>query len=182
MPGSNLLCDRTADVSDEPTNLNPCKVGLRGVCPDALCRRVLPGEPPPLSKPIRRQHICAASFRLWPECHKNVILRRRRGLARDPSPWQGHYELARALLGLNRLDEADKSVTESINRKPDYAPAYLMRANIHIRKKDYSALIQDLDEFLRLNPAGSMSADARQTREKIQRMLTQSATSPPLLN
>jgi tetratricopeptide (TPR) repeat protein len=103
----------------------------------------------------------------------------RRGMARDPSPWQGHYELARALLGLNRLDEADKSVTESITRRPDYAPAFLMRANIHIRKKDYPALIRDLDEFLRLEPAGPMSADARQTREKIQRMLTQSAASAP---
>jgi tetratricopeptide (TPR) repeat protein len=101
------------------------------------------------------------------------------GIARDPSPWQGHYELARALLGINRLDEAEKSVMASIQRKSDYAPAFLMLANIHIRKKDYPALIRDLDEFLRLDPNGPMSASARQTREQIQKKLSENAAALP---
>jgi tetratricopeptide (TPR) repeat protein len=107
----------------------------------------------------------------------------RKGLALNDSMWQGHYELARALMGLRRTEEAEKSATESINRRSDFAPAYLLLANVNIRKKDYPALLRNLDEFLRLDPTGPMSTQARQMRERVGKELREiqnaSAATPP---
>jgi tetratricopeptide (TPR) repeat protein len=103
----------------------------------------------------------------------------RQGVGRDPRPWQGHYELARALLELNRTDEAEKSIGESLKRKPDYAPSFLLRANIFIRKRNYPALIRELDQYLRLDPAGPQSDSVRQTRNEVQRRLTATVAAAP---
>jgi len=103
----------------------------------------------------------------------------RQGIARDPKPWQGHYELARALFEQNRPDEAEKSIGESLKRKPDYAPSYLLRANVFIRKRNYPALVRDLDQYLRLDPGGALSARVRQTRDQVQRRLTAAAAAAP---
>jgi tetratricopeptide (TPR) repeat protein len=103
----------------------------------------------------------------------------RRGISADSSLWQGHYELARALMGLKRTDDAEKSALESISRRADFAPAYLLLANVHIRRKDYSALVRDLDEFLRLDPNGQRSAQVRQMREQVQKKLSESASAAP---
>ena len=104
----------------------------------------------------------------------------RRGVELDGDAWQGHYELARALVGLNRLDAAEKSAQEARTRKPDFAVVYLILANIHIRKRNYPVLLQDLDGYLKLEPSGPMSDKARQMRESVQRALAdpQTAQSP----
>ncbi|MBI3662392.1 MAG: tetratricopeptide repeat protein [Acidobacteria bacterium] len=107
----------------------------------------------------------------------------RRGVALDASLWQGHYEMGRALVALNRLEEAEKSLAEMVKLRNDYAPAYLLLANIHIRMKNHAALLSDLNEFLRLEPGGPQSAQARQTRDRIQRAIEDAknapATAPP---
>ncbi len=95
----------------------------------------------------------------------------RRGVELDGNTWQGHYELARALVGLNRLDAAEKSAREAKTRKPDLAVVYLILANVHIRKRNYPVLLQDLDGYLKLEPNGPMSDKARQMRESVQRAL-----------
>jgi tetratricopeptide (TPR) repeat protein len=107
----------------------------------------------------------------------------RKGLRLNDSLWQGHYELARALMGLRRTDEAEKCATDSISRRSDFAPAYLLLANVNIRKKDYPSLLRNLDEFLRLAPTGPMSAQAREMRERVGRemreMQNTSSVTPP---
>jgi tetratricopeptide (TPR) repeat protein len=102
----------------------------------------------------------------------------RQGLELDRNAWEGHYELARALLGLNRVDAAEKSAEEARTRKPDFPPLFLLLANIHIRKHDYPTLLQDLDSYLKLEPNGPTSEQARQTREKIQRALSNAQNAP----
>jgi tetratricopeptide (TPR) repeat protein len=102
----------------------------------------------------------------------------RQGLELDRNAWEGHYELARALLGLNRVDAAEKSAEEARTRKPDSPPLFLLLANIHIRKHDYPALLQDLDSYLKLEPTGPMSEQARRTREKIQHALGNAQNAP----
>ena len=93
-----------------------------------------------------------------------------KGLELDPESWTGHYYLALALFGLNRLEEAEKSVQESLRGKPDFAEAHLLLARIHSRDQDYSAAVSDLDEYLELAPDGPASAKA--LREFTQRMLS----------
>lgn len=91
----------------------------------------------------------------------------RQGIEVDPGSWRGPLELARALLGLKQLAEAEKSATEARNLKPDDASVYLMLANIHIQRQNYAALESDLDGFLKLEPTGPQADQARQTRDQL---------------
>jgi tetratricopeptide (TPR) repeat protein len=94
----------------------------------------------------------------------------RRGLDLDPDSWRGHYYLGLALYGLNRLEEAEKSIHEALHWKPDFPEAYLLLADIHGREEDYRALVTDLNEYLQLVPDGLASGRAKALRESVQRI------------
>src|SRR5437879_9641646 len=83
----------------------------------------------------------------------------------------GTAELARALMGLNRVETAQKIAEAARKRNPDYPLLHLLLANIHIPKRDYPALLGDLDTFLKLEPNGPTSDQVRQTRETVPRAL-----------
>jgi tetratricopeptide (TPR) repeat protein len=95
----------------------------------------------------------------------------RRGISVDASSWRGPFELARALTGQKKTDEAEKNAQQARDLMPDNPPVYLLLANIHIQRKDYAALIRDLDDYLRLSPGGAEADQARKTRERAQSML-----------
>ncbi|HEV7966687.1 MAG TPA: carboxypeptidase regulatory-like domain-containing protein [Candidatus Acidoferrales bacterium] len=95
----------------------------------------------------------------------------RRGVSVDASSWRGPFELARALTALKQTDEAEKSAQKSRDLMPDNPPVYLLLANIHIQRKDYPALMRDLDGYLRLAPLGPEADQARKTREHVQSLL-----------
>jgi tetratricopeptide (TPR) repeat protein len=101
----------------------------------------------------------------------------RRALDLDPTMWQGQYEMGRALAGLNRQQEAEKSLMESVRLHNDYPPAYLLLANVHMRMRKQTALLGDLNEFLRLDPNGPQSDQARKMRDSVQRELDHAKNS-----
>jgi tetratricopeptide (TPR) repeat protein len=92
----------------------------------------------------------------------------RKGTAVDDNSWQGPFELARALLGLDQAEEAEKSADRARDMQPDDPEVYLLLANILIHRRDYPALLKDLDAYLKLVPAGPDAEQARQTRDDIQ--------------
>jgi tetratricopeptide (TPR) repeat protein len=91
----------------------------------------------------------------------------RQGIDVDAASWRGPFELARALLGLKQLEEAEKSAIESRDLMPDDPAVYLMLANIHIQAHDYPALSKDLDGYLKLVPSGPQADQARKTRDDL---------------
>jgi tetratricopeptide (TPR) repeat protein len=95
----------------------------------------------------------------------------RQGISVDTSSWRGPFELARALTALKQTDEAEKSAQQSRDLMPDNPSVYLLLANIHIQRKDYTALLRDIDDYLRLSPTGPEADQARKTREHVQSML-----------
>jgi tetratricopeptide (TPR) repeat protein len=95
----------------------------------------------------------------------------RQGISTDSTSWRGPFELARALNALKRPGEAEKSAQQARDIMPDNPPVYLLLANIHIQRKDYPALLRDLDDYLRLAPFGPEADQARKTRERIQATL-----------
>ena len=97
----------------------------------------------------------------------------RKGIGADAASWHGPFELARALLGLKQTEEAEKSAIEARDMKPDNPPIYLMLANIHIQRRDYPALLKDLDGYLKLVPNGPESDHARKTRADVQTAMQQ---------
>jgi len=92
----------------------------------------------------------------------------RRGISVDSSSWRGPFELARALNALKQPEEAEKTAQQSRDLMPDNPPVYLLLANIHIQRKDYPALLRDLDDYLRLAPLGPEADQARKTRDRVQ--------------
>ena len=104
----------------------------------------------------------------------------RKGLELDPGAWRGHYYLGVALLGLNRLQEAEKSVREAIRSNLNFGQAHLVLADIHRCEKNYGALLNDLDEYLNLEPDGPASAAAKALRTSTQRMLAESLSATAL--
>lgn len=97
----------------------------------------------------------------------------RAGLAIDGNSWQGHYELGRAQLGLGKLAEGEASVQAAKRLKPDFPSVHLLLANVHRRQKNYSALLEDLDAYLRLEPTGPMSDQARNLRDQVKKAVAQ---------
>jgi tetratricopeptide (TPR) repeat protein len=110
----------------------------------------------------------------------------RKGVELAPNSWQANSELARALLGLNRPAEAEKSAQAAVKLRPDNPLLYLSLANIHGELQDYPALLDDLSNYLKLAPTGPFADQARQQLKQVQLALgavpeapTQPAPAPP---
>jgi tetratricopeptide (TPR) repeat protein len=88
----------------------------------------------------------------------------REALNLNPTSWAGNYCLGWALFGLNRFQDAEKSVREALRLKSDSADAYLLLADIHGHLHDFSTLLQDLDEYLKLEPNGPINDKIRSLR------------------
>jgi Tfp pilus assembly protein PilF len=106
-----------------------------------------------------------------------------RGEAVDPASFQGPLFQGQALLGLGRLEEAEKQEIEALQRRAEVPLAYLILSNIHIAMHRYPQLVNDLDRFLRLQPTGPTSDAARHTRElALQQIAESSAQKMPIAN
>jgi tetratricopeptide (TPR) repeat protein len=95
----------------------------------------------------------------------------RRGLELDGNAPDGHVILGMTLLRLDRLDEAERSAREALLRKPGFAEAYLVLADVYARRRNYHEQLQDLETYLRLEPRGPASTRAHQARETVLKML-----------
>jgi Flp pilus assembly protein TadD len=91
----------------------------------------------------------------------------RRGIQLNPNFWLGHYELGRALVNEKRIHEAQDSAEHARLLAPGTAIVYRLLANIHLQQKDYAALLQDIDEYLRLDPDSPAGLRAKELREQI---------------
>lgn len=98
----------------------------------------------------------------------------RRGLEVEDAAPDGYVILSEALVRLNRLEEAEKSAHEALLRNPNFAGAYLALSEVAASRRDYRAEVAELDIFLRLQPNGPGSEQARQVREAALRMLAKS--------
>src|ERR1700736_4017930 len=100
-----------------------------------------------------------------------------KGLNMDPSSWPGRYSLACALFGLNQLEDAEENIREVLRLEPDSAEARLLLADILNRRKDYGALLEDLDEFLKLYPDHPSGVKVKALRGRTVRALIESQSS-----
>jgi Carboxypeptidase regulatory-like domain/Tetratricopeptide repeat len=103
----------------------------------------------------------------------------RQCIALDESSPQGHSELAQALLGLRRLDEALASALRARELGPKDPKVFLLLANIHGARLEYAAFLQDLDSYLALNPTGPMADRIRKKRDQAQQALSDMQQAAP---
>jgi tetratricopeptide (TPR) repeat protein len=97
----------------------------------------------------------------------------RAGVELDPTDATGHFALASVLYTTSRLPEAERCARQALVSKPDFAEAYLLLAEIHLRQSNASAVVEDLDAYLKLDPDSPGSVRARSVREDAQRALLQ---------
>jgi len=95
----------------------------------------------------------------------------RKGLDVDGSPATGHLFLSVALFRLNRLEDAERSAREALLRRPGFALAYLVLADVHGRRGEYARQLQNLDAYLKLEPDGPASKQVREVREVVRRIV-----------
>ena len=91
----------------------------------------------------------------------------RHGLELSPNFWLGYYELGRACLAENQLGEAKKAAQQARSLMPNAGIVYRLLANIHMREKDYPALLDDIDTYLKIDPNSPAGAHAREMRAQV---------------
>jgi tetratricopeptide (TPR) repeat protein len=91
----------------------------------------------------------------------------RRGIELNPESWLGHYELGRALLIQNKISDALKCAEQAKSLAPSAPIVYRLLSNIHLREKDYSAVLEDIDAYIKLDPDSAAGIRAKQLREQV---------------
>jgi len=102
----------------------------------------------------------------------------RRGVALNPDYWLGQYELGRALVNENKLPEALQSANQAKSLAPSAAIVYRLLSNIHLRQKDYPALLADIDAYIKLDPDSPAGIRAKQLREQVARKVDTAKATP----
>jgi len=103
----------------------------------------------------------------------------RRGVESSPGSWLGRYELSKVELSHNRIEEAEKLAEQARSLAPNFPSVYRLLSSIHLRQKNYAALLHDIDAYIRLDPDSAAGVRAKQLRDEIrQKMTTEMATAP----
>jgi tetratricopeptide (TPR) repeat protein len=102
----------------------------------------------------------------------------RRGVELNPDYWLGQYELGRALLNQDKLAEALKSADQAKSLAPSAAVVYRLLSNIHLRQKDYPALLADIDSYVKLDPDSAAGIRAKQLRAQVAQKVESSKATP----
>ena len=95
-----------------------------------------------------------------------------------PGSWHAQSEMARALLGQERPEDAEKYAQAAAKLQPDNPMLWLLLADVHSQLQNDSALVEDLNTYLKLAPKGAMAERARKGRDDAQQRLKQSQASP----
>jgi Flp pilus assembly protein TadD len=102
----------------------------------------------------------------------------RRGIELSPASWLGYYELGRALLNENRIDDAEKAALQARSFAPHKAIVYRLLSSVHLQKKNYQALLEDLDAYLKLDSDSPAGVRAKQLREQVQQKIAADKYKP----
>jgi len=98
----------------------------------------------------------------------------RKGLEVDSNSPNGYAILGMTILAQDHPDEAENCAREALLRKPTFALAHLVLADVYARRRDYPMRIRELDAYLNLDPSSPSSDQVRQARELTLRAQSQS--------
>ena len=95
----------------------------------------------------------------------------KKGLELTPDATVGKYELAKTYWALGRWQDAAPLAAETVKALPDLAAAHVLLANIRLKQRDAAGALHEYQEYLRIEPQGSMAPQVRDMVEKIQKAL-----------
>lgn len=96
------------------------------------------------------------------------------GIKLDPKSVQGHFMLGRLYYELGNLVKAGPHVGTALRLNPTFARGHLLAANILLRARQTENAIVEFEEYLRLEPKGEFSDQARETVRKLRQSLSKS--------
>ncbi len=97
-----------------------------------------------------------------------------KGLELNPHSWQADYELGRLEVSRGHLAAALEFAEKARVEAPSKPAVFHLLAVIHEREEDYSALLEDLDRYIQLDPDSPTGAWAKQRRTQAQLQLASS--------
>jgi hypothetical protein len=89
--------------------------------------------------------------------------------------------LAWILFSAGKLVEAERSARQGVLCNSNLASAYLLLAQIHLRRSDLPAVVSALDAHLRLDPAGPHNAQGQARRTEAQQLLAKHPGTAPVV-
>jgi tetratricopeptide (TPR) repeat protein len=102
----------------------------------------------------------------------------RHGLELSPNDWFGYYQLGRILFTENKVAEAQKSAEQARSLAPNAAIVYRLLSNIHLSQKNYPALVEDLDAYIKLDPDSPAGVRAKEIRNQVQENISKDKLTP----
>jgi tetratricopeptide (TPR) repeat protein len=103
----------------------------------------------------------------------------RRGVELNPNSWRGFYELGKLEFSRDHLDLALNSAERAKSLAPNVSIIYRLLANIHMRQKNYTDLLGDLDVYIKLDPDSPAGLRAVQMREQIAQEVARQVQATP---
>jgi tetratricopeptide (TPR) repeat protein len=105
----------------------------------------------------------------------------RAGLDRYPADAAGNFTLGWVQFRAGHLPDAEKSARQAILSNANLADAYLLLAQVHLRQSNLTAVVSDVDAYLRLDPEGVHNAEARAVRAKAEQLLAKQQSKAPVV-
>ena len=95
----------------------------------------------------------------------------KKGLELTPDATVGKYELAKTYWALGRWQDAAPLATDTVKALPDLAAAHVLLANIRLKQRDGAGALDEYQEYLRIEPQGTMAPQVRDMVDRLQKAL-----------
>jgi tetratricopeptide (TPR) repeat protein len=108
------------------------------------------------------------------EAHEGETLLRQ-GLASNPRSWQGQYALGKMELTRGQMEPALAAAQQAASLAPGQPIVHRLLAVIHLRQKNYPALLADLDTYIKLDPDSPAGVRAKELRAQTEKQIASSS-------
>ena len=108
---------------------------------------------------------CLNQQKDYPAAEKSLL----QGLDLEPESPEGHYEIAKAYWAQHRWQEAEPHARKAEALQPQVPGIHVLMGNILLQRRDSPGAIKEFNEYLRLDPQGSMSGPVRTMVSKLEK-------------
>jgi tetratricopeptide (TPR) repeat protein len=95
----------------------------------------------------------------------------KKGLELTPDAAMGKYELAKTYWAMGRWQDAAPLAADTVKALPDLAAAHVLLGNIRLKLRDAAGALHEYQEYLRIEPQGTMAPQVRDMVDKLQKAL-----------
>ena len=108
---------------------------------------------------------CLNQQKEYPGAEKALL----RVLELGPESPEGHYELAKNYWAQRRWQEAEPHALKAETLAPNIAGVHVVMGNILLQKRDNAGALKEFNQYLQLDPNGSMSGAVRAMVSKLEK-------------